>query len=143
MGTITRRAPVKQMCASTYNKQYSTKTWGEQRVKYTTLNEEMKTRCMGKQDKTNGKSPPEQGEAQTSAEVVTYITHLICTVYTVFYTIYCIFHMPHGHRSSIYLCYCTYSYSIVVVEYVRLLVRYYCTVGLKAQAFHYTRINIC
>ena len=43
------------MCTSTYNKQYHTKTWGEQRVKYTTHNEGMKTRCVGKQDKTNGK----------------------------------------------------------------------------------------
>ena len=48
MGTITRRAPVKQ----TNN---TAQTWGEQRVKYTTLNEGMKTRCVGKQDKTNGK----------------------------------------------------------------------------------------
>ena len=33
-----------------------------------------------------------------------YATLLISYVYTVFYTTYCILPMPHGRRSSIYLC---------------------------------------
>jgi hypothetical protein len=36
-------------------KQSHTKTWGKQRVKFMTTNWEMKTRFVGKRDKTNGK----------------------------------------------------------------------------------------
>jgi hypothetical protein len=36
-------------------KQFWTKTWGEQRVKYTACNDEIETRCVGRQDKTKGK----------------------------------------------------------------------------------------
>ena len=42
-------------CTSTYNKQFRTRTWGEQRVKYTTCNDGIETRCVGRQYKTNGK----------------------------------------------------------------------------------------
>ena len=42
-------------CTYTYNKQFRTRTWGKQRVKYTTCNYGIGTRCVGRQDKTNGK----------------------------------------------------------------------------------------
>ena len=46
-GYKTHRAPVK-MCTSTYNKQFHTQTWGEQRVKYTTSNEGNVNQVCGK-----------------------------------------------------------------------------------------------
>jgi hypothetical protein len=59
----------------------------------------------------------------------TYPTLLISYVYTV-YSIFCILSMPHGHRSSIYLC--TFScsllytcvYKVVVVKLSRPDLRY-------------------
>ena len=77
----------------------------------------------------------------------TYPTLLISYVYTVFYTICCILPMPQGHRSSI----CTYSYSslyicvykVVIVNLLDYLLDITALSELEAQAFRYTRINIC
>jgi hypothetical protein len=38
-------------CTSTTNKQFRTRTWGEQRVKYTTSNDGIETRCVRRQDR--------------------------------------------------------------------------------------------
>ena len=100
----------------------------------------------------------------------TYLTLLISHVYTVFYTIYCTLPMPLGHRSSIsiyLLNILTHSHSplLICVYYVVVgeLLDYLldlCVLGrvwelldyllditaqleLQAQAFRYTRINIC
>jgi 4-hydroxybenzoate polyprenyltransferase len=63
----------------------------------------------------------------------TYLTLLI-SVYTVFYTIYCILPLPFGHRSSIYLYvyilipflyFCVYK--VVVVKLID-----YCTVRTRS-----------
>ena len=79
----------------------------------------------------------------------TYPTLLISYVYTVLDTIYCILPMPHGHRSSI----CLYVYilihpftfvcKVVVVNLLDYLLDITALPELEAQAFRYTRINIC
>ena len=77
----------------------------------------------------------------------TYPTLLISYVYTVFYTIYCILPMPHGHH-SIYLFVhffihpftCVYK---VVVNLLDYLLDIAALSELEAQAFRYTHNNIC
>jgi hypothetical protein len=65
----------------------------------------------------------------------TYPTLLISYVYTVLYTIYCILPMP----------FCTYVHILYPFTLVRLDYTLVITAlsELKAQAFRYTRINIC
>ena len=48
----TRHTPVMH---KHYNKQFQKRTWVEQKVKYTTRNDGIETRSVGRQDKTNGK----------------------------------------------------------------------------------------
>ena len=79
----------------------------------------------------------------------TYPTLLISYVYTVLYTIYCILPMPFGHRSSIYLYVHIIIHSfalvckVVVVKLLDYLLDITAWSELEAQAFCYTRINIC
>ena len=81
----------------------------------------------------------------------TYIALLISYVYSVFYTIYCMLPMTLGHCSSIYL----YVYILIPSLYldlcvlgscfgiVRLPVDITALSKLEAQAFRYTRNNMC
>ena len=81
----------------------------------------------------------------------TYLELLIPYVYTVFYTIYCNLPMPLSHCSSIHL----YVHILIPSLYldlcvlgsccgiVRLLVDIAVLSELEAQAFRYTRNNIC
>ena len=82
----------------------------------------------------------------------TYPTLLISFVYNVLYKIYCILPVPFGHRSSIYLYVhilkliiplhlCVYK--VVVVKLLDYLLDITARSELEAQAFRYTRRNIC
>ena len=80
----------------------------------------------------------------------TYPTLLISYVYTVLYTIYCVLPMPFGYHSSIYLYVHILIHSItlvcskvVVVKLLDYLLDINAWSELEAQAFRYTRINIC
>ena len=70
----------------------------------------------------------------------TYLTLLISHVYTVFYTIYCILPMLLGHTLYIYLYVHILIPSHGIVNY---LLDITALPELEAQAFRYTRINIC
>ena len=78
----------------------------------------------------------------------TYLTLLISYVYTVFYTIYFV-PMLLGHRSSIYLHVhiLIHPFRIVCIrsfgELLDFLLDITALSELEAQAFRYTRINIC
>ena len=71
-----------------------------------------------------------------------YPTLLISYVYTVLYTI---LPMPFGHRSFIYLYVhiLIHSFKVVVVKLLDYLLDITAWSELEAQAFRYTRINIC
>ena len=79
----------------------------------------------------------------------TYLTLHIAHVYTVFYTIYCTLPMPLSHRSSMYFMY-IFSFTPLDVcvlgscwELLDCLLDITSLLELEAQAFRYTRINIC
>ena len=77
---------------------------------------------------------------------IPYITHLICKYSTLYHLLHLAMPMPHGHRSSIYHPYSflyTCVYKIVVVKLLDYLLDITARSELEAQAFHYTRINIC
>ena len=77
-----------------------------------------------------------------------YPTFLICTVYTIFYTIYCILPMPHGHCSSITLFVYilihpfTIVYKVVVVNLLDFLLDITALSELEPQAFRYTANHV-
>jgi 4-hydroxybenzoate polyprenyltransferase len=80
----------------------------------------------------------------------TYPTLLISYAYTVLYAIYCILPMPHGHHLSLYLyVHIPYSflytcvYKVVGGKLFDYLLDITARLELEAQAFCYTRINIC
>uniref|UniRef100_A0AAZ3PI03 Alkylated DNA repair protein AlkB homologue 8 N-terminal domain-containing protein n=1 Tax=Oncorhynchus tshawytscha TaxID=74940 RepID=A0AAZ3PI03_ONCTS len=79
---------------------------------------------------------------------IPYITHLICT----YCTLHHLLHLACAARPSlIHIFICTYSYSflytcvynVVVVKLLDYLLDVTVWSELEAQAFHYTRINIC
>jgi hypothetical protein len=72
----------------------------------------------------------------------TFPTLPISYVYTVFYAIYGILPMPHGHRSSIYFMYIFLFIPLHLCVVVNLLLNIAALSELEAQAFRYTRINI-
>ena len=79
---------------------------------------------------------------------IPYITHLIC----IYSTLYHLLHLAYAVRSSlIHIFICTYSesflytcvYKVVVVKVLDYLLDITAWSELEAQAFRYTRINIC
>ena len=82
----------------------------------------------------------------------TYLILLISHVYTVFYNIYSTLPMPLGHRSSVYLYVhilihpldsCVLGCCWGIVELLDYLLDNTVLSELEAQAFGYTRNNIC
>ena len=78
---------------------------------------------------------------------ISYITHLIC----IYFTLYQLLHLAYATRPSlIHIFICTYSYSFlytcvykVVVKLLDYLLDITARSEVEAQAFLYTRINIC
>ena len=88
----------------------------------------------------------DRGLQETAEGAPPYIGALrVSYVYTVLYTIYCILPMPFGHRSSIYMYLYVHIliHSFDVVKLLDYLLDITAWLELEAQAFIYTRINIC